>query len=217
MPCNTTFGNYIAGQRINHWTLLESPKNKRHRIFCRCDCGVEKIVKAEQVLVGTSKQCRACGYIGLNVKHGGSVRGRRTRLNSIWSGMLSRCSSPKHEYAYLYFARGIRVCDEWRSSFVAFRDWALTNGYADHLTLDRKDNNRGYSPDNCRWVTTQQQQRNQRNRTYLSAFGESKLLIEWAEDPRCAVNYATLRCRLLRGWPLEKSILLPRILSNRWP
>jgi len=75
-----------------------------------------------------------------------------TRLHGVWNRMKTRVK-PEFHKAYRYYDRGITVCDEWISDYFAFRDWALENGYSDDLTLDRIDNSKGYSPDNCRFVT----------------------------------------------------------------
>lgn len=76
--------------------------------------------------------------------------------------MKQRCGDPNTRSFKDYGGRGITVCDEWAHDFVAFRDWALANGYTDELTIDRKDPDGNYCPDNCRWATRAEQNRNQR-------------------------------------------------------
>ena len=109
-----------------------------------------------------------------------------SRLYSLWKAMLCRCNNPKHEAYSRYGGRGIVVC-EGMGKFAGFREWALSNGYADDLTIDRVDND-GILPSNCRWIPFKDQSRNKRNNIYLQAFGERKP-IEWANDPRCIVTY----------------------------
>lgn len=76
--------------------------------------------------------------------------------------MHTRCYN-EHFAAYKYYGgRGITICDEWRENFQAFHDWAMANGYRDDLTIDRIDNDKGYSPDNCRWITMEEQNKNKR-------------------------------------------------------
>lgn len=85
-----------------------------------------------------------------------------TRLYSIWQHMKNRCNQPKaHNYKY-YGGRGITVCEEWQESFEKFHDWAVTHGYSKELTIDRKDVNGNYEPDNCRWATKLEQELNKR-------------------------------------------------------
>lgn len=93
-----------------------------------------------------------------NFKHGE----RNTRLYHIWRSMKSRTGNPNHAAWANYGGRGIEVCEEWKDDFAAFSSWAKANGYADHLTLDRKDNDGGYCPENCRWATYKEQQDNKR-------------------------------------------------------
>jgi hypothetical protein len=102
------------------------------------------------------------------------------------------------------------MCAEWRSSFVAFREWAMSNGYADGLEIDRRENDGPYAPDNCRWVTHSKNCRNRRSNVLVTAFGETKTVIEWGEDPRCSVAYQTLRQRIQKyGWDPERAITTP--------
>lgn len=105
-----------------------------------------------------------CSYVGRQGK-GKSLGESRGRLYNIWSDMKSRCkgTSGKRNKEY-YKNRGITVCEEWNSSYITFRTWALSNGYKKNLELDRKDNDKGYSPENCRWATRKQQTYNTRKR-----------------------------------------------------
>jgi hypothetical protein len=77
--------------------------------------------------------------------------------------MKGRCHNPKHSNYYKYGARGIEVCNEWRCSYEVFRGWALLNGYGPGLQLDRKDNNQGYSPSNCQFISNAKNSRNRRS------------------------------------------------------
>jgi hypothetical protein len=121
--------------------------------------------------------------------------------------MRGRCFTPTNKDYSNYGGRGITVCKEW-DEFSNFRDWALSNGYADNLTLDRIDVNGNYEPSNCRWVTQKEQMRNVRCNVYATYKGETKLLIEWAEET--GIGYNTLRSRYLRrGWSIEKSLTTP--------
>jgi hypothetical protein len=132
-----------------------------------------------------------------------------TRLHRIWKTMKSRCGNPNFDMYRHYGARGIAVCPEWQESFIAFRDWSLANGYADDLSIDRIDNDGNYEPSNCQWVDRLTQNRNRRDNTMVTAFGETKAISAWADDPRCAVKYKTLVTRLQRWADAEQAITLP--------
>ena len=137
-----------------------------------------------------------------------SHRGCGTRLYRIWIGMKTRCYNQNCRGFVQYGNRGITVCDEWRSDFSAFREWAIKNGYSDELTLDRVNNNEGYSPDNCRWATPKEQNRNRRDNRLLTLNGDTKPLAEWAEI--AGMNIPTLHKRVVKlEWSLEKSLATP--------
>lgn len=135
---------------------------------------------------------------GTNIRHGDS----HTRLHQIWSAMRYRCNNRTNKH---YGAKGIRVCEEW-NDYIKFRQWALSNGYADHLTIDRIDGNKGYFPDNCRWVDYKVQANNQSRNKLVTYKGVTKTISQWAEYMN--VPKQTLYARLKRGWDIERALSL---------
>ncbi|GAA2321871.1 hypothetical protein GCM10010149_88700 [Nonomuraea roseoviolacea subsp. roseoviolacea] len=132
------------------------------------------------------------------------------RIHSNWRNMKARCEKPSNPQYKDYGARGIYVCDAWQD-FNTFCQWALDNGYSQELHLDRQDNDGPYSPENCRYVTPTQNSRNKRNNRLIEAFGESKTVAEWAEDPRCVVTDYTLRRRVVYAdWDPEEAMTVKR-------
>lgn len=129
-----------------------------------------------------------------------------SRLHTIWRAMTFRCYHPSHEAYPRYGGRGITICDAWRNDYAAFIKWALENGYTDDLTIDRRDNDLGYTPDNCRWRTMKQQNSNRRNNVAVTAFGETKIISEWCVDSRCRVGRVGLYQRLRAGENPETAI-----------
>ena len=131
----------------------------------QCDCGVTKRVSGPNLRNGESKSCGCLKSELLNernVIHGAKKNGVEERLYVIWKNMKKRCySASEADYPY-WQGRGITVCDEWRSDYSIFRDWALSNGYQDNLSIGRVDNDKGYYPDNCRWATDKEQSNNRR-------------------------------------------------------
>ena len=141
-----------------------------------------------------------------NTTHGGSG----TRLYHIWSNMKARCQNPRNQSYADYGGRGIYVCPEWFSSYATFQEWALLNGYAANLTIDRRNTNGNYEPSNCRWVTYSRNNRNKRNTPLYTAFSETKCLKDWSEDSRCLANYQTLQQRVrTQGWRIEVALATP--------
>jgi hypothetical protein len=127
----------------------------------------------------------------------------RTRLHNIWRQMKERCYHIKNDRYESYGMRGIRVCEEWKKDFLKFNDWANNNGYNKNLTLDRKDNNDHYCPQNCRWTDDQGQLESKYNNRIIIAWEEMNSLIRWIKDPRCVVDIEIAKYRLKLGWSPE--------------
>lgn len=130
-----------------------------------------------------------------------------TRLYRIYNNMKNRCYNERSNSYKNYGGRGITVCDEWKNDFKAFYDWAITHGYRDDLSIDRIDNDKGYSPDNCRWVTNYVQSNNTRRNNLITLNGETHTLKEWADH--FGISEKTVRDRLKRGWSVGKSFTIP--------
>ena len=130
------------------------------------------------------------------------------RLRSTWTSMHKRCYDERTPRYPNYGGRGIKVCEEWHD-FRAFLEWAVQTGAKPRSTMDRIDNDGNYGPDNCRWATDAEQSRNKSTNRWVEAFGERKILTDWASDPRCAVRQSTLSQRILGGWDHEYAITAP--------
>ncbi len=206
-----------VGQRFGEWTVLELPPGSRGdsfwhaRIDCVCDCGRMCKVTVRNLLKGRSTRCRSCQVAENNRTHGDSPKGNHKRLYRIWENMKRRCCDPNQPCYPYYGGRGIAVCQEWLQNYGAFRDWALASGYRDDLTIDRYPDRRGdYEPSNCRWVSYVEQRRNSDNLRILTIFGESKLMVDWSRDRRCAVLPETFKRRITKGWTPEVALTAPK-------
>lgn len=140
------------------------------------------------------------------------------KLYDIWHGMCRRCHDPRRKDYYKYGARGIRVCEEWRGTkindawehegYLSFQKWALDHGYHDGMTLDRVSNHRGYSPNNCRWVSRKAQAYNRKTNTYITANGVTKTLTWWSKEMDLP-DYVICK-RIAAGWTPQEAVLTPK-------
>lgn len=176
--------------------------DNRWGVVCQCKCGKISVVRTSNLVSGQT-QCNSCKC----ADHGHS----KTTLYIIWSGMLHRCYSENDKRYDRYGARGITVCEEWLRAFGEFEAWAMSSGYANGLQIDRRNNDVGYCPGNCRWVTPTVNANNRSSNRRLEVFGESKSLADWARDGRCAVAYGTLRNRIHEGWNPQDAITTPKL------
>jgi len=139
-----------------------------------------------------------------NFRHGLS----RHPLHIRWRTIKDRCCNPKNYSYQRYGGRGITICEEWKNSFMAFYEWSMANGFEQGLTIDRIDNNKGYSPDNCRWVDMKVQSNNTRRNNYLTARGRTQTLQQWCNELGFK-SHQVVYGRLQRGWSVEDALFTP--------
>ena len=152
---------------------------KKYFYKCKCDCGNECVVNSQNL----GRNTNSCGCLmhdflsERNTKHNIS----KTKIYKHWKSMKWRCKNTKAHNANNYYFKNIKVCDEWINNPVEFYNWAMNNGYKDGLTLDRIDNNKGYSPNNCRWSTCKEQSNNTSRNHLIKYNNEYKTISQWAE------------------------------------
>lgn len=201
--------NDLTGQVFGRLTVLERAENGKGgkaRWRCLCICGNVTVTQRDRLLGGNTKSCgclkRECAA---NLA---KIDGRsKERLYNIWYKMKQRCNVPNAVNYANYGGRGIKVCEAWEKDYLAFRAWALENGYADNLSIDRIENDKGYCPENCRWISNKAQQRNRRNNRHIALDGETLTVAEWAE--RTGLTETTIRSRLRKGWSVERALTEP--------
>jgi len=170
-------------------------------VVCRCKCGKIAVVRVKNLLKGTISGC-GCerpNFGEIMANKNGCHRESKSPLYERWDIMIDRCTNPKNIGYNTYGGRGVRVCDEWANDYTAFRDWAISHGWDRSLQIDRIDTNGNYEPENCRFVTSKVNNRNKREHRLVTAWGETKIISEWAEDSRCVVNLQCLWRRLKRS------------------
>jgi hypothetical protein len=200
---NTERNEDITGKRFGRLTAIKldhvrQPQKGRPLQYwlCRCDCGNEKVI----LKYNLGKSTFSCGCLSREkvtervTRHGGT----KTVLFKRWSSMKERCYRKNHVHYHNYGGRGITVCDEWKDSFEAFRDWALNNGFSEDLQLDRIDNDGNYCPENCRFTSIQRQSINRRTTKFIEYNGERLSYSEWSL--RLGAKKNIVANRMAAGW-----------------
>jgi hypothetical protein len=200
----------LSGQTFGKLTVIRYHGRRgakgSHAWVCRCECGSEKVIQGRAMNGGGTVSCGCFAksrIANANTKHGLHTRANRHPLFDVWRSMRRRCYNRKTHNWHLYGARGIAVCERWRKSFAAFvEDMGPrpSGGY----TIERRDNNGNYTPENCYWATMKTQSNNRRNNRAFEHGGRTLTLSQWAEVAR--IKNATISERLKRGWPFAKAI-----------
>lgn len=187
----------ISGQRFGRLVAVANIVNRGW--LCRCDCGAEKILQSGHLREGRIKSCGCATseFLKAPRKHGQA----NSRTWAIWSNVIQRCENPKNRAFPKYGGRGIHVCERWHEFANFFADMGHPG---EGMSLDRRDNDGPYSPENCRWATDIEQARNKSTNRILEIDGVRKSLAEWCELKN--VNYQTAHTRLQKGWTPERAL-----------
>jgi hypothetical protein len=196
----------LTGKRFGKLTVLgETPKTKKYIIWlCLCDCGKETSVSVANLANGHTRSC-GCLQSEITKKRNVTHNMRHTRIYYIWTTMKARCSNSRSSNRSIYFDKGIRFCDKWGTFEGFYED--MKDGYADNLSIDRIDNDKGYSKDNCRWATATEQANNTSANRIVEVDGNSDTLANTCRA--YGVNYHTVRQRLRYGWSIEDAVKKP--------
>jgi len=200
-----------VGHKYERLTVFEfagCSKDRKSMWKCQCECGNIVTVTGKDLRSGHTKSCGCYKnerVAKLNYRHGMT----KTRIYKIWVDMISRCKCETDYHFQWYGARGIKVCDEWHD-FIPFYLWSEKTGYTNKLTIDRKDVNGNYGPDNCKWSTMKEQANNRTNNVYFEWFGQKHSLSEWSEI--LGIRMSILSWRIyVGGWTIQRAFQqLPR-------
>lgn len=155
------------GLQYNRLTIITEPyrKNRRTYVYAQCECTNIIEVQLYKIQIGHTK---GCGCIKEKLrKHNLS----KHPLYRIWDGMKYRCYNANASNYKNYGGRGITICDDWKNDFSLFYQWAIDNNWNNSLQVDRTNNDMGYSPENCRLVSSKENAQNRRTTKYV-IFGE---------------------------------------------
>ena len=198
----------MTGFVCNTLTVIrrEGTANGQAAWLCHCSCGRERVYSGGNLRMLSAR----CTCDGGQIRHGMT----KEPLYQVWNAMKARCSQENYKSYDRYGGRGITVCQEWVHDFLAFRSWAQLNGWQAGLEIDRIDNDGGYTPENCRCVTSRENCRNKSNNVVLELNGERHTIVEWAEQ--LGVRKGLIAERLSRlGWSVERALTTPVTSSSK--
>lgn len=196
-----------ANEVYGRLTVLQFIERKEQKSYwkCRCSCGKEITIPISYLTSGDTKSCGCLKKEIVSKREKEKAFIKNHRLYNIWQDMKRRCYNlTRNSYKY-YGAKNIIVCDEWKNNFKIFQNWAFKNGYNDKLTIDRIDNKKGYTPNNCRWVTRFEQNNNMS--TNHKIIYENKIYNSMSSFCReKKINYDKFRQKIRQGYTIQDAL-----------
>ena len=192
----------ITGKTFGRLTVVKNAgqaKNKEYLWLCKCQCGLSTIAKGYYLRSGITKSC-GCLQQESRTKHGHALSSKASPTYKSWENMMQRCTNPKHHHWSKYGGAGITVCDRWKTFTNFLQDMGER---PEGKTIDRIDFNKGYEPQNCKWSTPKEQQRNRKACRMITWKGTTKSMVEWSEFLK--IPYSILEGRIRRNLPLERA------------
>ena len=196
-------------EKFGMMTVIGERRGRKGGIVCRClcECGREKEYYRSELVVGRYVSC-GCKRTRVGLRHGFFCGGKMPKSYTVWRAMIDRCVNEKNKHFPSYGGRGIRVCDRWTDIARGYANFRADMGEpGPGLTLDRRENEKGYHPDNCRWADRKTQQRNRRSNRTIEFRGRIQPLVAWAEETGLLPE--TIHIRLRRGWSVERALTTP--------
>jgi hypothetical protein len=188
-----------TGETYGRLTIIgDAPRENKQarRVFVQCNCEAKTIksVLLHSLRCGETKSC-GC-WCKENAKVKSTTHGMTKHpLYRIWAGIIKRCTNPNNKSFKNYGGRGIFVCNKWKKFENFYSDMHQT--YKPELSIERIDNDKGYSPDNCKWATNSEQVRNRRMTIFITMNGKTQCVKDWANEMN--VNYRNSLNKLKKG------------------
>ncbi len=199
----------LLGQTFGRLCVVsEYGRNRNRNVLweCRCSCGNKTYVTTHDLNCGHTRSCgclKTEETIKRNTREGQAKRSNDLYLYKVWAAMKQRCLNPNNKRYHDYGGRGITISESWME-YDEFYAWAIEHGYKRGLDIDRIDNNKGYSPDNCRFVTRKQNCRNKRDNRFITLMGQTRVLQEWCDI--FGLDSKVVSHRISRGTSHEEAI-----------
>lgn len=197
----------LTGQKFDHWAVKSKDATKgglrESYWICECKCGAVRSIRRSKLIRGESRSC-GCKNARTRESHGLS----NSREYRIWAGMKKRCENSASPNWEKYGGAGIKVCERWSKSFLAFHEDMGSAPSGDH-SIDRIDNALGYFKGNCRWATKKEQAINRSSTIYMELHGEKRMIREWIKIYDAPTTPSLVIQRLKRGFPALKALLMP--------
>ena len=196
--------NDLKGRKFGEWTVIKrgsKTSSGNQNWICKCLCGRKFEVRGYTLKSGASTKCKHCVVPYSKTKY------TKDPIKIVWRGMKQRCYNENHQAFNHYGGRGIEICSEWLEEPSIFYNWAYVNGYGEGMSIERINNNEGYSPGNCKFIPMSGQSMHRRTNNYIEINNETKTLGEWCKEYN--IKRSTASSRIQRGWSPEKAITTP--------